>query len=110
MNCKLAIILKKSFLGLIITILSPLFTTYKVIKFENLSALKYGFPFGFIEQQSWLTPFEKDLPLRLHIGLPHENPTRFLVGNFILSLLTVIFILFFVSYTVGYVNKHILKK
>jgi len=89
--------IRSSLIGFIITILTPLISTCTVTELEQLSDLRFGFPFRFISQQSWLTPFEEDFPLKLHIGLPQENPTRILIGNFILSFVSITLILLLVN-------------
>lgn len=86
--------LKKSLLtGILITILSPFVTTYTVTNLNQLSDLRFGFPFRFISQQSWLTPFEENLPLRLRI---HKTPTKIIFSNLCLSLITTTIIIFII--------------
>lgn len=51
--------------------------------------VRFGAPFPFIEQTSWLTPFEEDFPLNLTVLSPWENPTRILPGNMVLSVISI---------------------
>jgi hypothetical protein len=98
MKATLLTLLKRSiWIGIIITILSPFLFKYKVTDLRQFSDLRFGFPFGFISQQSWLTPFEEDLPAKVHIGLPQENPTKIICENFVLSLITITAAVFFIG-------------
>lgn len=95
MNRKLFIQMMKNLcFGFMITILTPFLSIYTVTDLTQLSDLRFGFPFKFISQQSWLTPFEENLPLRVHIGLPQENPTKIIIGNLLLSLAVITIVLF----------------
>lgn len=77
------------FIGFVITIFSPLLSPYTVTKMEQLSDLRFGFPFRFIIQQSYLTPPEEYLPLKVEVGSLHDNPTRIITKNFILSIISI---------------------
>lgn len=97
MKGKLCIILRRSlWVGTLITILSPFLPIYTVRELDQFSNLKFGFPFRFVTQQSSLTPFKENLPMKLHIQSPYENPTKIIFENFFLSLITIIGLVFFV--------------
>lgn len=65
-------------------------------RIRSIFKFKFGFPFRFVTQQSSLTPFKENLPMKLHIQSPYENPTKIIFENFFLSLITMIGLVFFV--------------
>lgn len=82
-------LIRDVFIGFAITIFSPLFSPYTVTELDQLSDLRFGFPFRFVIQQSSLTPPEDFLPMKVEIGSIHNNPTRIITRNFILSLILI---------------------
>lgn len=77
------------FISLILVLLSPFLFPVKVTSFSELKALRFGFPFPFIEQASNIIPAREDFPLRLTMQNPLKHVTQISLGNFALSVLNV---------------------
>jgi len=76
-------------ISFILVWLTPFFIPTTVSSQSQLYEVRFGAPFPFIEQTSWLTPFEEDFPLNLTVLSPWENPTRILPGNMVLSVISI---------------------
>jgi len=77
------------FISLIIVLLSPFLFPVEVTSFSELKALRFGFPFPFIEQASYIIPAREDFPLKLTMQNPLHHVTQISLGNFALSVLNV---------------------
>lgn len=66
--------------------ISPLIIKTTITSQAQLSAVRTGFPFAFVEQKSSLTPPEYSFPLELRVLSPWENPTRIIWSNLALSV------------------------
>lgn len=98
MKAKLLLSLKRSlWIGTMLTIITPFLSSYKVTDLKQFSELRFGFPFRFISQKSELTPFEENLPLRLHFLSPWENSTEIIIENFIFSLIIIVTFIFLIN-------------
>jgi hypothetical protein len=110
MCTRFSLLIKRSFwIGAIITILTPFLSTYTITESKQLSELRFGFPFRFVSQQSGLTPFEENLPLKLNFISPWENPTKIIVKNFVFSLLAIVATILLFSILVGFLRDSIEK-
>lgn len=76
-------------ISLILVLLSPFLFPVEVNNFSQLKALRFGFPFPFIEQASNIIPAREDFPLRFTMLNPLKNVTQILLGNLALSVLNV---------------------
>ncbi|KQL54029.1 hypothetical protein AN964_11325 [Heyndrickxia shackletonii] len=76
-------------ISLVLVLLSPFLLPVEVTNFSQLKALRFGFPFPFIEQVSNIIPDREEFPIRLTMQNPLTNVTQILLGNLVLSVLNV---------------------
>ncbi|MBS4172951.1 hypothetical protein [Bacillus sp. FJAT-49736] len=73
----------------VLVLLSPFLFPVKVTSFSELKALRFGFPYPFIEQTSNIVPAREDFPITLTMLNPLKNVTQILLGNLALSVFNV---------------------
>lgn len=78
----------------VIVSLSPFLIHYKALNYDQINTIRLGFPFKYIIQHTSLTPNISDFPINLTFMSPMENPTEFILQNYIFSLLMIWIILF----------------
>lgn len=110
MKNKYFILLGKTFIiGTISTILIPFFQINIVTSLSQLENLRYGFPFKFINVQSTLTPFEKDLPLRLKFKLPTNDIININFFKLLLSIIVISLTYYLICNLIMYLKNKLIS-
>ncbi|GAW93536.1 hypothetical protein KKC1_26670 [Calderihabitans maritimus] len=76
-------------LSFIVVLLTPFVIPATIMNHAQLSEVRLGMPFPFVQQRASLTPLGHEFPFKLRILNPLENPTRILSGNLILDVIIV---------------------
>lgn len=76
---------------------------------NDLSYLRFGFPLPIIEQQTSLTPMEKDFPLTVGVLSPQENATDLLAFNYFFSILIVTLTTYITILAIKFLVRKLIK-
>ncbi|WNF24628.1 hypothetical protein [Mesobacillus jeotgali] len=78
------------FIGVIGISITPFFDSVVVTPDYDLTKHRLGLPLPIIEQNTWLTPLDDAFPFELGLVSPQENPTKILIGNYLLLVVAAV--------------------
>lgn len=74
------------FVSVVAVLATPFFVPATITDVTQLTHLRLGAPWPFVEQASSLTPPDSAYPMKITLLSPLENPTRFLLVPFALDV------------------------
>ena len=94
----------------VIVTVSPIFDFVIVNGYEQVNHHRLGFPLPIIEQHTTLTPLDESFPFRLGLLDPREHPTDLLIGNYLVSIISIAVILIAILWALNWLIRTNKKK
>jgi hypothetical protein len=95
------------FIGVIGISITPFFDSVVVTPDYDLTKHRLGLPLPIIEQNTWLTPLDDAFPFELGLVSPQENPTKILIGNYLLLVVAAVGTVYMILVWIKVLSKRI---
>ncbi|MEW8987632.1 MAG: hypothetical protein AB2401_11635, partial [Bacillus sp. (in: firmicutes)] len=87
--------------------ITPFFDSVVVTPDYDLTKHRLGLPLPIIEQNTWLTPLDDAFPFELGLVSPQENPTKILIGNYLLLVVAAVGTVYMILVWIKVLSKRI---